>query len=98
MENIWKKTELAWSTGFVTESHGNQLSYENYKAMMGQTINQVTYYTDAGIYEIPVNIYVPVKFSGEVKVEDTELESGETTYTVSGIPDDYEAQYSVKRA
>ena len=96
VENIWKKKELAWSTGFVTESHGNQLSYENYKAMMGQTINQVTYYTDAGIYEIPVNIYVPVKFSGEVKVEDTELESGETTYTVSGIPDDYEAQYSVK--
>ena len=46
VENIWKKTKLAWSTGFVTESHGNTLDSKDYAAMMGQTINKVTYYTD----------------------------------------------------
>ena len=54
VENIWKKTKLAWSTGFVTESHGNTLDSKDYAAMMGQTINKVTYYTDRGIYEIPM--------------------------------------------
>ena len=49
-----KKPELAWSTGFVTESHGCQLSYADYVSMMGQTINNVTYYTDAGVYNIPM--------------------------------------------
>jgi len=55
VENIWKKTKLAWSTGFVTEAHGSKLSYADYVSMMGQTINKVTYYTDAGVYEIPMN-------------------------------------------
>ena len=49
---MWKisgrKQKLAWSTGFVTESHGNTLDSKDYAAMMGQTINKVTYYTDAG--------------------------------------------------
>jgi len=49
LENIWKNKELAWSTGFVTQSKGNNLNYKDYAAMMGQTINKVTYYTDAGI-------------------------------------------------
>ena len=35
LENIWKKTELAWSTGFVTTSHGNTLDSKDYKKMMG---------------------------------------------------------------
>lgn len=43
LENIWKKTELAWSTGFVTTSHGNTLNSKDYKKMMGQTINKITY-------------------------------------------------------
>ena len=30
VENIWKKTKLAWSTGFVTESHGNTLDSKGY--------------------------------------------------------------------
>ena len=31
LENIWKKTELAWSTGFVTTSHGNTLNSKDYE-------------------------------------------------------------------
>ena len=96
VENIWKKTELAWSTGFVTETHGCQLSYADYVSMMGQTINNVTYYTDAGVYNIPMNQYVPVKFANTVAVENASADAGKTTVSVTGLPSDYDAVYSVE--
>lgn len=95
VENIWKNTKLAWSTGFVTESHGSPLQYKDYVNMMGQTINKITYYTNAGIYEIPVDIKVPVKFNGSVKVENGKASEGSVSATVEGLPDDYAAEYSV---
>lgn len=34
---------------------------------MGQTITSVTYYTDKGMYSVPLGeIYVPVKFAHEL--------------------------------
>ncbi len=95
VENIWKKTELAWSTGFVTESHGNTLDSKDYAAMMGQTINKVTYYTDQGIYEIPMDQQVAKKFDGEVSVEDVSVKSEKTAITVSGLPNDFEEEYKI---
>ena len=95
VENIWKKTELAWSTGFVTESHGNTLDSKDYAAMMGQTINKVTYYTDQGIYEIPMDQKVAKKFDGEVSVEDVSVKSERTAITVSGLPNDFEEEYKI---
>ena len=95
VENIWKKTELAWSTGFVTESHGNKLDSKDYAAMMGQTINKVTYYTDQGIYEIPMDQKVAKKFDGEVSVEDVSVKSEKTAITVSGLPNDFEEEYKI---
>lgn len=95
VENIWKKSKLAWSTGFVTEAHGNQLQYKDYVPMMGQTINKITYYTNAGVYEIPVDIKVPVKFNGSVKVENGKASEGSVSATVEGLPEDYAAEYSV---
>ena len=94
VENIWRQSMLAWSTGFVTETHGCELSYKNYVDMMGQTINKVTYYTDNGIYVIPVNQYVPVKFESGLKVENAKATSGKAAITVS-LPEDYDAEYSV---
>jgi len=96
VENIWKKTKLAWSTGFVTEAHGSKLSYADYVSMMGQTINKVTYYTDAGVYEIPMNQYVPVKFTNTIAVENASADAGKTTVTITGLPKDYDAQYTVE--
>ena len=96
VENIWKISKLAWSTGFVTTAHGNQLQYKDYVPMMGQTINKVTYYTNAGIYEIPMSVYVPVKFDGSVEVADAKASSGETKVTLNNLPSDYEAEYSVE--
>lgn len=40
---------------------------------MGQTINKVTYYTDQGIYEIPMDQQVAKKFDGEVSVADVSV-------------------------
>ena len=96
LENIWKKTELAWSTGFVTTSHGNTLDSKNYEKMMGQTINKITYYTDNGIYEIDADQYVPVKFNGTVAAENADVESGKVNVTVEGLPDDYQEEYTVE--
>lgn len=96
VENIWKISKLAWSTGFVTTAHGNQLQYKDYVPMMGQTISKVTYYTNAGIYEIPMSVYVPVKFDGSVEVADAKVSSGETKITLNKLPSDYEAEYSVE--
>ena len=97
VENIWRKSELAWSTGFVTTTHGCTLSYEPYKSMMGQTINKVTYYTDAGIYEIPVDQKVPVKFDGEVSVADTsiDVENIQSSVTVTNLPEDFQEEYEL---
>ena len=95
VENIWKKTELAWSTGFVTESHGNTLDSKDYASMMGQTINKVTYYTDAGIYEIPMNQKVQTKYGGEISVADASVNAENTIITVSGLPSDFAEEYTI---
>lgn len=95
VENIWKKAKLAWSTGFVTESHGSTLDSKDYVAMMGQTINKVTYYTDDGIYEIPMDQKVAKKFDGEVSVADISTKSDTTSVVVSGLPSDFEEEYKV---
>lgn len=96
LENIWKKTELAWSTGFVTTSHGNTLNSKHYEKMMGQTINKITYYTDNGIYEIDADQYVPIKFNGTIAAENADVKSGKVNVTVEGLPGDYQAEYTVK--
>lgn len=46
LENIWRNTEIAWSAGFVTETHGCPLRPDIYKSIMGETINGITYITD----------------------------------------------------
>ena len=95
VENIWKKAKLAWSTGFVTESHRSTLDSKDYVAMMGQTIDKVTYYTDDGIYEIPMDQKVAKKFDGEVSVADISTKSDTTSVVVSGLPSDFEEEYKV---
>lgn len=107
LENIWRVSELAWATGFTTVVHNCPTSSEHYKAMMGQHIDKVTYYTANGIYEIPVGgekgLYVPVKFdTSAVAVADAELKDGETSVatTISGLilPEGFDAEYTVEGA
>ena len=107
LENIWRVSELAWATGFTSAVHNCPTSSEHYKAMMGQHINKVTYYTAKGIYEIPVGgeegLYVPVKFdTSAVTVADAELKDGGTSVatTISGLtlPEGFDAEYTVDGA
>ena len=64
--------------------------------MMGQTITSVTYYTDKGMYNIPLaDIYVPVKFTHDLEVANAAITAGKTEVTVTGLPDDYAAEYKV---
>ena len=107
LENIWRVSELAWATGFTSAVHNCPTSSEHYKAMMGQHIDKVTYYTANGIYEIPVGgekgLYVPVKFdTSAVAVADAELKDGETSVatTISGLtlPEGFDTEYTVEGA
>lgn len=96
LENIWRGTELAWSAGFTKEVHGSPVSSAHYENIMGQTLDQIVFYTDQGVYEMDVDLYVPVKFDGEVSVEDASKDGGSTKITVKGLPEDFEAEYDVK--
>lgn len=83
LENVWLKTQLAWSTGFTTAVHGSPTSSEHYVSMMGKTITSVTYMTSSGIYEIPVDVYVPVKFENDLTVADAAATAKSTSVSVA---------------
>ena len=95
MENIWRKTALSWCTGFTPAVHNCPTSSEHYKSMMGKTIKEILYYTSEGNYKIPVDVYVPVKFPHTLEVADASVKAAGTGLTLTGLPSDYNAQYSV---
>ncbi|MEI3187441.1 MAG: FMN-binding protein [Lachnospiraceae bacterium] len=99
LENIWLRTNLAWSAGVVTTTHGNTLAPEHYKSMMGKTITGLTYYTSNGIPEITLDdeLYVPFKFAhAEFGVAGATVDAGKTAITgLDAIPEDYEAEYTI---
>lgn len=94
LENVWLKTELAWSTGFTTAVHGSPTSFAHYVSMMGKTITSVTYMTSSGIYEIPVDVYVPVKFENDLAVEDADVTAKTTAVSVT-LPEAFEPALAV---
>ena len=99
LENIWRKTELAWSTGFTTTVHGCPTSSAHYASMMGKTITEVVYYTNKGIYTVDINdIYVPVKTAdASVSVETADIASGLTKLTLN-LPEGFKATGIVENA
>lgn len=97
LENVWKGHKIAWCTGFTTSVHGCPTSSEHYAQMMGETIDKVTYYTTNGIYEMDLDdIYVPVKTSATLSVDNASVKSGETKVNFENLPADFDAQYSVE--
>ena len=92
LENIWLKTELAWSTGFTTSVHGCPTSSAHYASMMGKTITDVVYYTNKGIYTVDIaDIYVPVKTAdASVSVETADIASGSAAMTLK-LPEGFKA-------
>ena len=95
LENIWRGTELAFCTGFTEAVHGSPTSPAHYEAIMGQTITQITYLTDTGIYTIATELYVPVKFNGTLSVTDADVSAGTTAVSTNGFPVGYAAKISV---
>jgi hypothetical protein len=96
LENIWRGTNLAFSTGFVTTTHGNSLVYDKYVEIMGKSITQIVYITDSGYHTIDTNLFVGKKYDGaELKVENSDVASGKTTFTLTGLPSDFVAEYSI---
>lgn len=97
LENVWKGHKIAWCTGFTTSVHGCPTSSAHYAQMMGETIDKVTYYTTNGIYEMDLDdIYVPVKTSATLSVDNAFVKSGETKVNFENLPADFDAQYSVE--
>lgn len=95
LENIWRD-EIAWSSGFVTtERHGNALVYDDYVAMIGQTIDQITYITDSGYHTLATSLYVPVKFENTLAVANADITAGQTAVSMTGFPEDYSKTYTV---
>ena len=93
LENVWRTTEIAWCTGFTTSVHNCPTSSDHYKAMMGQTINKITYITSSGIYTIDTDLYVPVKYEGGISVENTDITAKSADITAT-LPEGYQAKYT----
>ncbi len=99
MENIWFGTQLSWSTGFTTQTHGCPLSFAHYESMMGKTIDKLTYYTAEGIYSIDIeDVYVPKKCdaSVEVKADRTGIADGMEIAELKNLPEDFAPSYQIE--
>ena len=95
-ENIWRNTELAWSTGFTTEAHGCPLRSEPYETIMGETLDNVQYITANGIYNFTMNQYVAIKHNGNIDVNDDYVTDGSTSCLISDVPNDFKPQVTVE--
>jgi hypothetical protein len=97
LENIWRAGQVSWSAGIVTkEGHGNELKYDNYASSIGKTVTSVTFITLDGYTNVNVGEnYLPVKFKGELKAEDSAAGSGKTSLSMTGFPEDYKAKITV---
>lgn len=97
LENIWKGSHLAWSTGFTTTVHGCPVSSAHYVSMMGKTISSVTYYTNKGIINFDIeDTYVPVTTGAaatavNVKTTDTAVK----VEFAGDLPADFSKEYAV---
>ena len=96
-ENIWKGYELAWSTGYTTESHGCHLNFEHFKSMMGKTIDSVTYYASNGIYTLDIaDVKVLSQTGVSATVANIHTTDTEAAVTLDGtLPEAFEAKYTV---
>ena len=97
LENVWRVSELAFCTGYTTSVHNCPTSSEHYKAIMGQTINKIVYYTENGIFTIDADLYVPIKTGVTASVEEGRPGDGSVKYTLEGqLPEGFQPVYSVE--
>ena len=95
-QNIWRG-EFAWSSGIkTTEPHGNILDYENFESLMGETITEIVYIAKSGYYTtVNDGLYIPIKFSNTLEVEENTAGTGITALTLENFPEDYDPEFTI---
>ena len=91
LENIWRKGEIAWTTGVkLKEAHGNTLNPTHYADMQGKTVSEITYVTLDGYKTVGgLDIYLPLKTVDSLTVESGKSGSGSVTFDNSVLPAAY---------
>ena len=91
LENIWRRGEIAWTTGVkLKESHGNTLNPKHYADMQGKTVSEITYLTLDGYKTVGgLNIYLPLKTVESLTVEIGKSGNGSVTFDNSVLPAAY---------
>jgi hypothetical protein len=91
LENIWRRGEIAWTTGVkLKESHGNTLNPNHYADMQGKTVSEITYLTLDGYKTVGgLNIYLPLKTVESLTVESGKSGNGSVTFDNSVLPAAY---------
>ena len=97
LENLWRpKGQIAWSVGYVTTVHGNNIDNPDYYPTNGATVTGVTFITLDGYRNVDnVNVYLPKMFEYTLNAEDGKSGTGSVSYTSTGIPEDYAQTGSV---
>ncbi|MBQ8928591.1 MAG: hypothetical protein IJ055_10025 [Oscillospiraceae bacterium] len=91
LENLWRpKGEIAWSVGYVTTVHGNNIDNPKYYATNGATVSEITFITLDGYRTVSANVYLPVLFTSGVDVTAGEAGTGSVTYDQSIFPEDFQ--------
>ena len=97
LENIWKNFEIAWSAGFITEVHSCPLRSDVYKSMMGETITDVTYYTDKGTFSFDIaDVYVPITTDIKATAKNPTVADATTIeVTLENVKEDYAPEFTL---
>ncbi len=96
LENLWRpKGEIAWSVGYVTTTHGNNIDNPDYYPTNGATVTEVTFFTLDGYRTVTTNAYLPVIFTKDVTVESGKSGDGSVTFDNSKFPADFAQSASV---
>ena len=96
LENIWRRGEYAWSVGYVTQTHGNNIDNADYYGTNGATITEIDIITLDGYRVVDgLSLYLPVIFTNGVTVESGAAGTGSVTYDTSAFPADFQQSASV---
>lgn len=96
LENIWRRGEYAWSVGYVTQTHGNNIDNADYYGTNGATITEIDMITLDGYRVVDgLSLYLPVIFTNGVTVESGAAGTGSVTYDTSAFPADFQQSASV---
>ena len=92
LENIWRNGQYAWSVGYVTTTHGNNIDNPDYYDTNGATIKKITMITLDGYRTVSdLNKYLPEIFTTGVEVKNGSAGTGAVTADVSQFPADFKA-------